>query len=193
MSFYPQDARVPVELRTQEFLLRPLRATDVELDYDALMESKEMLRQWGQGSWPRDDFTLAENLKDLERHERDHLERKAFTFTVMDLTETKCLGCVYIQPLPAELQDVCVEPAEEDSYGAWIWFWVRQSRLEDDLDKRLLEALTDWFEREWSFSCAVFVTGKHNERQVELMREAGLQFRREVESEGRSAKWVVYG
>ena len=34
MAWYPADAPVPSTLRTEEFLLRPLRASDVELDYD---------------------------------------------------------------------------------------------------------------------------------------------------------------
>ncbi len=32
MRFSPDDAPVPAELRTAEFLLRPLRAADAELD-----------------------------------------------------------------------------------------------------------------------------------------------------------------
>ena len=32
MVFYPDDAPVPTELRTEEFLLRPLRATDVGIN-----------------------------------------------------------------------------------------------------------------------------------------------------------------
>lgn len=35
--FYPADARVPESLRSDEFLLRPLRATDVALDYDVAL------------------------------------------------------------------------------------------------------------------------------------------------------------
>jgi len=60
IEFHPTDAAVPPELRTPRLLLRPLRATDVELDYDAVMSSAAMLRAWSQSHWPADDFTLAE-------------------------------------------------------------------------------------------------------------------------------------
>ena len=96
--FYPGDAPVPSELRTEAFVLRPLRATDVDLDYDAVMATQETLRQGNSGEWPRPDFTRAENLVDLQRHEADFAARRGFTYTVMDLTQTRCLGCVYAYP-----------------------------------------------------------------------------------------------
>ena len=49
MTFYPDDAPVPTALRSDEFLLRPLRAADVELDYEAVMASQEALLQGSGG------------------------------------------------------------------------------------------------------------------------------------------------
>ena len=48
MDFYPANAAVPEEKRTDRLLMRPLRATDVELDYDAVMSSAEQLRRWSR-------------------------------------------------------------------------------------------------------------------------------------------------
>lgn len=87
MEFYPASVPVPQENRTSRLRLRPLRATDVELDYKAVMSSAEMLHRWSQSDWPTDDFTLAQNLADLQRHKREHIERKAFTFTVLTSKE----------------------------------------------------------------------------------------------------------
>jgi len=58
--FYPSDAHVPEALRTDEFLLRPLRATDVTLDYDAVISSRAELLLGSGGTWPREGFTLEE-------------------------------------------------------------------------------------------------------------------------------------
>ena len=85
MIFGNKDAMIPDGLKTDKFLIRPLLTTDVELDYAAVMESKELLRKWEQSSWPADDFTIADNLKDLERHSREHVNRESFTFTVMNI------------------------------------------------------------------------------------------------------------
>src|SRR5262249_21597605 len=65
MSWYPEGRAVPEERRTARLALRPLLATDVAADYDAVMSSAPMLRAWSQSTWPADDFTLAENLEDL--------------------------------------------------------------------------------------------------------------------------------
>src|SRR5436189_5938859 len=107
MEFYPANAPVPEEKRTNRLLLRPLRATVVELDYDAVMSSAEQLRRWSQSDWPADDFTLAQNLDDLQRHEREHRERVAFTFTVLNPHGTRCLCCVYITPLRHQAAQLC--------------------------------------------------------------------------------------
>ena len=53
MTFYPDDAPVPSALRNDEFVLRPLRAADVDLDYEAVMASQETLRRGSGGQWPR--------------------------------------------------------------------------------------------------------------------------------------------
>jgi hypothetical protein len=194
MPFVPDTTRVPDGLQTSEFILRPLRVTDVALDYDAVMETKEFLRAWSQSDWPGDAFTIADNEKDLEMHEREHLDREAFTFTVMDLPGTECLGCVYIRPLPAALRDSRDWlSAQEDPLPAVVSFWVRQSRIISDLDRRLLGVLRDWFRNEWPFSCVLFFTNPEHTRQKSLFVDSGMQLRREMQSQRTPVMWLVYG
>lgn len=171
MEFYPSGVRVPEAKRTSRLFLRPLRATDVELDYDAVMSSAEMLRRWSQGSWPADDFTLTENLDDLERHEHEHNQREAFTFTVLNLEGTRCLGCVYLTPLlPSELP-LCQGAALATN----IRFWVRASEVLNDLDRHLLASLREWLQTEWAFDCIVFIVSPEESRQAALFVDAGLE------------------
>jgi hypothetical protein len=175
-DFYPPDIAVPSELRTDQIVLRPLRATDVDLDYDAVISSRPLLLLLSGGDWPREGFTLEENLTDLRRHEQEHHERSAFTFTVMNLAETECVGCIYISPLAAALARVGggAECATVGAYEAWVTFWVRQSRLADNLDARLLRALRAWFRADWAFHRVVFAAGHAETRQCRLFDEAGL-------------------
>src|SRR5215204_7469819 len=84
MTFYPEDAPIPTLLRGDDFVLRPLRATDVDLDYEAVMTSQEALRRGSGGEWPRPDFTLEENLAGLQGHEADFHACRGFTYTLMD-------------------------------------------------------------------------------------------------------------
>jgi hypothetical protein len=170
VAFCPPGAPVPSELRTDRLFLRPLRATDVELDYDAVMSSAEMLRRWSQSDWPSDEFTLAENLEDLQRHEREHEERVAFTFTVLDPAGTRCLGCVYLVPLRPEEVSSC----EGALYPVRVAFWVRFSELAEDLDRHLLESLRTWLRIEWAFDRIAYTISREDGRLVRLFSEAGL-------------------
>lgn len=166
--FYPTNAPVPVEKRTTRFVLQPLQAIHVELDYEAVMSSAEYLRLWSQSAWPADDFTLAEDLEDLQRHEREHDQRIAFTYTVLNPAETRCLGCVYIQPLWSQVAQLC----EGTNYAAAVGFWIRSSESPSDLEPYLLATLRDWFKTEWAFDCVVFTFNPQDARQAAVFSQA---------------------
>jgi RimJ/RimL family protein N-acetyltransferase len=170
-AWLPAEAIVPAELRTDRAILRPLLASDVDRDYDAVMSSRPMLRTWSQSDWPAEGFTRAENLADLERHEREHLAREAFTFTALELDSDRCVGCVYITPLhPTEARWAADAP-----HVARVGFWVRSSEIESDLDRHLLVALRAWFTSTWGFDREVFSAGAGDRRQIELFEQAGLR------------------
>jgi hypothetical protein len=161
------------------------------------MESKELLRRWSQSGWPADDFTLAGNAEDLQEHEREHDERIAFTFTVLDASESDCLGCVYIRALPRLLRpEDFGDTGTEDVYQGRVAFWVRQSRLKDDLDRRLLRALIEWFERDWPFTRVLFYTSEGETRQRQVFEEQGLRLLRIAERQIDSdepERYAIYG
>jgi hypothetical protein len=173
MAFYPEGTAAPASLRTSLFLLRPLLATDVDLDCDAVMSSRAELRRWSQSTWPAEDFTRAENLDDLERHEREHRAGEAFTYTVLTPDGSRCLGCVYVAPLRRE-EEALLGPAEAGERRARVTFWVRASDVAHDLDLRLFETLRAWFARTWSFDRIIFTAAKDEARQQKLFRDAGL-------------------
>lgn len=175
--FYPPLAPVPSLLETDEFRIRPLRSTDVELDYDAVMNSRETLLLASGGDWPAEHFTLEENLRHLEEHEREHNERVAFTYTIMNPAETQCLGCIYLSPFTFMIERADGTPeqiATGGDYQVWVNFWVRQSRLADDLESRVLVTLLDWFATQWSFQRVVFAARKEQLRHQQLYASAGL-------------------
>ena len=196
MVFGDERATIPDGLTTDEFVIRPLLATDVELDYAAVMESKEFLRKWDQSSWPPDGFTLAGNLKDLQRHEREHVNREAFTFTVMNSAETECLGCIYIFPRAARwfvnAETTAIADTEWAEYEAIILFWVRQSRLAEGMDRRLLDIIRPWFEQEWQFDGHLFFTNEQFEQQVAMFEQSDLQLQIEVQLPKHTGKDLAY-
>jgi RimJ/RimL family protein N-acetyltransferase len=135
----PDDFEVPASLETDRFRLRMLSVDDVEKDYEAVIESRELLHSMFGGPWPRLGFTLEENLSDLERHQQEFLSRKAFAYTVVSLDETKILGCVYINP------------PETTDLDAVVVMWVRQTEHDKGLDEILFNRVWDWIGSIWPF------------------------------------------
>lgn len=170
MNFFPPETTAPTATRTDRLLLRPLTVGHVDLDYDAVMASREQLNRWSQTTWPTPDFTLAENRADLERHQREHNEGVAFTYTVLDPTESRCLGCVYITPIPESAGYLY----PNDRYSAKVTFWIRSDELAGSLEGHLLATLRGWFAAEWPFDRVIFAISQQNPAQAELLRDAGL-------------------
>lgn len=137
--FVPDDFEIPASLETATFRLRMLSVDDVEKDYEAVIESRELLHTMFGGPWPRPGFTLEENLADLERHQQEFLSRKAFAYTVVSLDETRVLGCVYIN-----------SPETTDS-DAVVVMWVRQTEIDKGLDEILFNRVRDWISSDWPF------------------------------------------
>ena len=100
-KFVPVDFKIPEVLETDRFRLRMLTANDVDKDYEAVMSSIEHLRKTPTppacGDWPPADLSKEKDLEDLKWHEEKHLKREIFTYTIMALDESKCLGCPFCQ------------------------------------------------------------------------------------------------
>ena len=118
MSWLPDDFSHPerVELPTGHHL-RPIRADDVDIDYPAVMGSRERLwakygEAWG---WPPATMTHEQDRQDLAHHEAEIAAHQTFNYAVLDADETALYGCVYIDP-PHERS-----PAGTDAVMSW---WV---------------------------------------------------------------------
>jgi hypothetical protein len=120
-------------------MLEPLGPQHNEADYQAWTSSLEHIRVtpgFGKRAWPH-QMSTAENLVDLERHERDFAERVGFAYAVLDLVSGDVIGCVYIYPV------------EDGSDEASVRSWVRADRT--DLDVPLWRAVSDWLASDWPF------------------------------------------
>ncbi len=87
-------------------------------------------------------MSLAENLRDLERHAEDFRLRRGFTYTVL-AERDDVIGCVYIYP------------AKTESVAAAVQSWVRVDR--SDLDRPLYECVRDWLRTDWPFATIDYV------------------------------------
>jgi RimJ/RimL family protein N-acetyltransferase len=178
MSFTQEGHSAPKAFKTLELSIRPIRASDAEADFAALMDSREDLRRASRSPWPDDHFSVERNRDDLARHQTEHEAGDAYTYTVMDPEERVCLGCIYMVPLPAHLMrigadDEAIESAAWDA--AAIYFWVRSTKLREGFEAELLSAISSWMAREKAFSRVLYSTHTEDSRQVALFRDAGLR------------------
>jgi hypothetical protein len=139
-DFVPADFDVPRELVTPRFRLEPLGPEHNVPDHAAWTSSIDHIRAtpgFG-GSWPPvDGMSLESNLADLQRHAEDFVQRRGFTFTVIE-TDGDVIGCVYIYP------------SREDPGVTDVRSWVSADRAE--LDLPLYEAVSGWLAERWPFT-----------------------------------------
>ncbi|MCK4901043.1 MAG: hypothetical protein KAS38_19840 [Anaerolineales bacterium] len=195
MNFYSDELVVPERHETTKFIFRPLKSSDVALDYDAVISSSSMLRAWSQSDWPKDGFLLEDNLEDLKWHESEHIEKIAFTYTILNPEETLCLGCIYIRPLSEELVDLVTCHSSDSAgelYSASLRYWVRESHSSTELSFDVLKAIDYWLEEEWHFGCLAFPVAKDETLQSPLFKKLGYELIGDIYYEPRETFWTVY-
>lgn len=130
-----------VELSTGHHL-RPIRATDVDLDMPAVMGSRERLwsiygEAWG---WPPAHMTWEQDREDLAHHEAEIETHESFNYALFDADETALLGCVYI------------EPTDKPGADADISWWVVDELVGSPVEQALDELVPRWIAEEWPLS-----------------------------------------
>ncbi|HEX3803438.1 MAG TPA: hypothetical protein VHV75_11415 [Solirubrobacteraceae bacterium] len=139
--FVPDDFVVPRSLTGPGFRLEPLGPEHNEADHSAWTSSIEHIRTtpgFPDGRWPPvDGMSLAENLRDLQRHAEDFKRRLGFTYTVLGDGD-RVIGCVYIYPSWSEPRVTKVQS------------WVSASCT--GLDLVLHDAVAGWLATEWPFT-----------------------------------------
>ncbi|AJT42612.1 hypothetical protein [Psychromicrobium lacuslunae] len=197
MAFLELPNPLPAELTTGHFSLRPIRADDAELDYQAVIETREQLRSWEQTSWPDEGFAVEDNRQDLLGLQTRHDDRQAFTYTVLDPSATNCLGCVYVFPTDAAfLAKSTVTPVSHDAWQAVqavVYFWVRTTAVQRQLDRELLSALRNWFGLHWGFDRTVYVTSELFTQQVELIEGTDLEVKFELREPDKPGRYLIFG
>lgn len=197
MPLTDQNRPVPEGLVAEGFSLRPIRSEDSARDHEAVIETRADLRLWEQSAWPEDDLTLEANRADVVMMEQRHGAGRAFTYTVTDPADTRCLGCVYLfEPDASFLAASTVRPlaaARWTDVDAVVYFWVRSGCIQSGLEGRLLAALRSWCAGDWGFSTTVFVVSEPFTRQLELVRRTDLVPQFELREPAKPARYLAFG
>lgn len=124
------------------FHLRPIRADDVEIDFPAVMGSRERLwakygAAWG---WPPATMTVEQDRDELLRHEREIEAHETFNYAVLNADESALLGCVYLDP-----------PRPGDAGDVQVVWWVIDAHAGGQLERDLDAFLPCWLTEAWPF------------------------------------------
>jgi hypothetical protein len=158
--FVPADFTVPGGLVAQEFRLEPLGPQHNAADYAAWTASISHIQAtpgFAGAEWPH-EMSLAENLRDLERHAQDFAERRGFTYTVLSADAGEVIGCVYIYPPRGENQG----GPSVAGHDASVTSWVRADRA--GLDPVLYHAVCAWLDSAWPFHSIEYAAGQTRSR-----------------------------
>lgn len=121
-----------------------IRESDIDIDYPAVMGSRERLwEKYGEAwGWPPATMTREEDQADLARHEAEIAAKETFNYAVLPEGEDRLLGCVYLDPP----EDDC--PPGTDVLTSW---WVVDDEAGGELEKALDEFVPRWLRDVWGF------------------------------------------
>lgn len=146
MAWLPEGFMHPerIDLPTGHHL-RPIREADVDIDYPAVMGSRERLwakygEAWG---WPPANMTYEADKQDLARHEAEIAAHKTFNYALLDEEEAELLGCVYIDPSDPEA------PPGTEAVVSW---WIVDMAIGTELERALDEFVPSWLTETWGFT-----------------------------------------
>jgi hypothetical protein len=149
MAWLPESFEPPVRVDFPTgHHLRPLREDDVDIDYPAVMGSRDSLWEkfgaaWG---WPRADLSYEKDRADLARHERETGTREAITYAIVVADESQLVGCCYVDPPEAT-------DADADARIAW---WLIDEYRDSNLERFLTDFMPQWIASAWPFAAPVF-------------------------------------
>lgn len=141
-SWLPIDWHHPLQVHLSTgHHLRPIRASDVDLDLPAVLGSQKRLwsvygEAWG---WPPATMTYEQDREDLARHEAEIEQHESFNYALFDAEETALLGCVYI------------DPPEKVGADAEISWWVVDDLVAGPVEAALDELVPRWIAMQWPF------------------------------------------
>lgn len=161
------------------FIVRPLVPSDVVLDHEAVMSSREFLYDWEQDPpYPPEDFSVEDNLADLVQMDGEHRDGTRYTYTVMNAEETRVLGCLYLLPNDDRMYRTAVVTSHDgtdlSSFDATLAFWVRVSTWDEGFERTLLDAVLAWLRGAWSIERPVVITNEKLDHQIATIESLGL-------------------
>ena len=103
--------------------------------------------------WPAKDMTLADNLSDLNRHEREFLAREAFAYSIFERSRARrYVGCVYIKPIKSRVED----DRRKALFNAQAFCWFSPVVTDREFATLAADEFVQWVKTSWPFTKVAF-------------------------------------
>jgi hypothetical protein len=143
-QWLPDGFTQPAGFRTEQFSVRPITAGDAEADYEAVMESLDLIHTaLLSDRWPQPGFSVEENRRQIVVKEQRARALERFTYAVLSPNQEKVLGSVYVNP-------------GIGGPDAAVFLWVRKTAFDEGLDPILERAVRNWIREQWPFKWVVY-------------------------------------
>ena len=88
---------------------------------------------------------MADAIKDVEGEQAAFNARRKFTYAVLNPSESRELGCVYISPSPKQ------------GFDAQVLMWVTENQHLIGFEDRLFKEIQTWIAAKWPFGSVAFI------------------------------------
>lgn len=146
----PPDFSPPQLYLGEGFRIVILNSDLQDLDYKSVMESKHMLGDIFLGAWPDDVTSPEANLRHINEHYEDFLNRTGFTYSVLNPEGNECLGCIYIYP------------SLKCGFDIATYFWVHARLIGTPFEQNFENFLTQWLNSDWPFQNVGYPGRRHS-------------------------------
>ena len=142
-GFVSDDFELSSGFENSEFRVRPITVADAEKDYEAVMESIDIIHSsFLDDSWPTESFTLEQNRRDLAAKERKFERRNSSPTRSCHLMRGKCsAACISTKALAAQTRLSSCGSVVRLTTPGWILGLSRRR---------------DWMKKEWPFEWVVY-------------------------------------
>ncbi len=187
---------VPKVCSSSRFLLEPQSLDHAELDYLAVMSSKDHLRRWSFSEWPEDSFTLEQNKKDLEAHVQEAREGLAYGFTIFSPGRDQVWGSLYLNPIRLFESYYSLTDHDRELFTqakVEVDYWLLE-HLESDFlfQQEFTRAVQQWLRQSWGYETPLWGT-RHSLTQRHIVYEAlEMRERMRLKSTNPPARFMLF-
>jgi GNAT superfamily N-acetyltransferase/RimJ/RimL family protein N-acetyltransferase len=104
-NWLPREFVHPLRVEWRDGVhLRPIAASDVDIDMPAVLNNQEMLwEMYGEAwEWPPATMTAEQDIEDLQHHADEMDRHESFNYAILPADESELFGCIYIDPVTTE-------------------------------------------------------------------------------------------